>query len=220
MACCCSLKLQSDAAEVIQKAKLCVWDEATMANKHVFNAVDRSLRDIMKGVDRWREHLPFGSKVMVFGGDFRQVTPVLRRGSRAQVAALCMKNCDFWKHAVKMHLTINMRVAGLSGIAAQVQKAFSSFLLSIGNGDHPTAEVDGKELIRLPDDMCMPTEDLEDLVQHVYGDTELLLKKHHIMQRAILTPKNDTAHEINDVVMRQLPGEVSNNACLQFACVS
>lgn len=172
---CCNLKLQSDAAEVIQQAKLCVWDGATMANKHVFNAVHRPLRDIMKGVDPWREQLPFGGKVVVFGGDFRQVTPVLRRGSRAQEAALsnCMKNCDFWEHAIKMHLTINMRVACLSGIAAQVQKAFSSFLLSIGNGDHPAVQVDGKELIRLPDDMCMPTEDLQDLVQHVYGDTDL-----------------------------------------------
>ena len=107
-------------------------------------------------------------------------------------------------------------MTGLSGIAAQVQKAFSSFLLPTGNGDHPAGQVDGKELIRLPDDMCMPTEDLHDLVHHVYGDTDLLLDKHHIMQREILTPRNDTAHEINDVVMQRLPGEVSNKSQLKL----
>jgi ATP-dependent DNA helicase PIF1 len=31
--------------------------------------------------------LPFGGKTIVFGGDFRQVLPVVCKGSRAQVVA-------------------------------------------------------------------------------------------------------------------------------------
>ena len=41
--------------------------------------LDRSLRDIT------RCDLPFGGKVMVFGGDFRQVLSVVPRGTRAQI---------------------------------------------------------------------------------------------------------------------------------------
>jgi hypothetical protein len=40
--------------------------------------LDNSLRDIMD-----RPELPFGGKTVVFGRDFRQVLPVVRRGSRA-----------------------------------------------------------------------------------------------------------------------------------------
>ena len=69
---------------------------------------------------------PFGGKVMVFGGDFRQVSPVVKRGSQAQVAAACMKHAAMWPHLKQMHLTINMRIAGLTGLAAQLQTAFSS----------------------------------------------------------------------------------------------
>lgn len=29
--------------------------------------------------------MPFGGKVMLFGGDFRQVLPVVLRGTRAQI---------------------------------------------------------------------------------------------------------------------------------------
>ena len=44
--------------------------------------LDRSLRDIT-GYD-----LPFGGKVMVFGGDFRQVLPIVPRATRAKFVTL------------------------------------------------------------------------------------------------------------------------------------
>jgi ATP-dependent DNA helicase PIF1 len=41
-----------------------------------------------------RYDLPFGGKTVVFGGDFRQVLPVGRKGTRAQITdgTLC-KSC-------------------------------------------------------------------------------------------------------------------------------
>ena len=47
-----------------------------MSNKHVAECVDRSLRDICSS------GIPFGGKVVVFG-DFRQIVPVIKHGSRA-----------------------------------------------------------------------------------------------------------------------------------------
>ena len=41
-----------------------------MTHRHAFEAVDRTLRDLMKAVDSILEKKPFGDKVIVFGGDF------------------------------------------------------------------------------------------------------------------------------------------------------
>ena len=48
-----------------------------MTNCLAVECLDRSLRDIMNC------ELPFGGKVMLFGVDFRQVLPVVTRGTRA-----------------------------------------------------------------------------------------------------------------------------------------
>jgi ATP-dependent DNA helicase PIF1 len=64
---------------VLRESKLILWDEAPMAPKYALDALDLLLRDIMQ-CDR-----PFGGKVVVLGGDFRQVLPVVRHASRAQL---------------------------------------------------------------------------------------------------------------------------------------
>ena len=44
-----------------------------MADKHVYETVDRTFRDIMKQVNPALEKIPFGGKIIIFGGDFRQI---------------------------------------------------------------------------------------------------------------------------------------------------
>jgi hypothetical protein len=51
-----------------------------MTKRQAVEALDYSMRDIMG-----RKDLPFGRKTVIFGGDFRQVLPVVRKGSRAQI---------------------------------------------------------------------------------------------------------------------------------------
>lgn len=55
---------QGGGAKLIRQAKLVIWDEAPTAKKHIIEIVYRSFRDIMDN------NLPFGGKVMVFGGNF------------------------------------------------------------------------------------------------------------------------------------------------------
>jgi ATP-dependent DNA helicase PIF1 len=43
-----------------------------MTKRHVVEALDISLRDILD-----KEDLPFGGKTDVFGGDFRQTLPIV-----------------------------------------------------------------------------------------------------------------------------------------------
>ncbi|KAG6527881.1 hypothetical protein ZIOFF_010015 [Zingiber officinale] len=78
----CKIEKQSDLAELIRRASAIVWDEAPMANRYSFESVNKTFQDIMGNV------LAFGGKTMVFGGDFRQVLPVVKRGYvREQIAA-------------------------------------------------------------------------------------------------------------------------------------
>jgi ATP-dependent DNA helicase PIF1 len=75
----CFIGKQSPEAAVIRAAGLIVWDEAPLMHKHVFQAVDRTLRDIMG-----RPDVLFGGKV-VLGGDCRQILPVVPRGNRGRL---------------------------------------------------------------------------------------------------------------------------------------
>ena len=61
-----------------------------MIHRHAFEAVDRTLRDLMKAVDQSLEEKPFGGKVVVFGGDFRQILPVVIKGTREDIVGACL----------------------------------------------------------------------------------------------------------------------------------
>ena len=49
-----------------------VWDEAPTASEGVLQAVDLLLQELMHST------LPFGGKIILLGGDFKQIPPVLR----------------------------------------------------------------------------------------------------------------------------------------------
>ena len=55
----------------MKKASLLIWDEAPMAHRNCFEAVDCSLRDILRFSDPNSANKPFGGKTIVFGSDFR-----------------------------------------------------------------------------------------------------------------------------------------------------
>jgi len=43
-----------------------------MIHRHCFEALDRTLRDVLRHRNNDRLDIPFGGKVVVLGGDFRQ----------------------------------------------------------------------------------------------------------------------------------------------------
>ena len=57
----------------IQESDCIIWDEAVMAHKHIFMAVEKTLRDIMSLHNPDCNVIPFGNKQILFGGDFRQI---------------------------------------------------------------------------------------------------------------------------------------------------
>jgi ATP-dependent DNA helicase PIF1 len=100
----CSFTKQSGTAELLRKASLIIWDEASMTKRQVVEALDNSMHDIMG-----RLGLPFGGKTIVFGGDSRQVLPIVRKGSRAQVAVSSLQMSYLWESMSHLKLVSNMR---------------------------------------------------------------------------------------------------------------
>ena len=195
----CNIPKQSSLAQLIKRTKLLVWDEACMSNKHIAECVDRSLRDICSS------GLPFGGKVMVFGGDFRQIPPVIKHGSRAEVVSACLNRSFLWRQVKVMKLTINMRLQILSSHDAFQVREFSNFLLRVGEGTEPQ---DGNQMIQIDNKFIIPGNSITDLVSSVYADLkENYADQDYISQKIILCPKNETADLINDYVIHQLPGD-------------
>jgi hypothetical protein len=116
--------MQSDSAELLRKAKLIVWDEAPAQHRHCAEAVDRTLRDIMQ-----RRDSPFGGKVVVFGGDFRQCPLVVSKGSRAAIVSAALSRSILWHEMRVLTLTENMRLR-----ANPLAKPYAEYLLRVGNG--------------------------------------------------------------------------------------
>lgn len=95
-----------------------------MHNKLTFEAVDKSLWDLT-GNDR-----AFGGKVIVMGGDFRQVLPIIPHGNRAEIVSAALNRSSIWRNIQVLKLHLNMRVQLLlqSGdtVAANCQASFAS----------------------------------------------------------------------------------------------
>ena len=75
----CSFTKQSGTTELLHRDALVIWDEVAMTKRQAVETLDRTLQDIM-GCNQ-----PFGGKVMLFGGDFKQVLPVVTQGTRARI---------------------------------------------------------------------------------------------------------------------------------------
>jgi hypothetical protein len=69
--------------ELIKCTSLVIWDEAFMAHRMTFEASDRSFRDILSSESSNSENMPFGGKVIVLGGDARQILLVIEGGTRS-----------------------------------------------------------------------------------------------------------------------------------------
>ena len=75
----------SSLAKLIRISKLLMIDEATMLDRYLLEAMDRTFRDLMSNPD-----IPFGRKVIILAGDFRQCLPVVPGATRPGTIQHCI----------------------------------------------------------------------------------------------------------------------------------
>ena len=95
----CSIKKGTELSRLIQDCHAIVIDEAPMLNKAVFEALDKTLKDI-----RSTNEIMGGILVMLCG-DFRLILPVIRSGTRANIINACIRNHNFGKKYSKVPKT-------------------------------------------------------------------------------------------------------------------
>ncbi|XP_076930843.1 uncharacterized protein LOC143595798 [Bidens hawaiensis] len=121
---------------IIEKDNLNYLDEALMIHKYAFKALDRTLNDVMTGDSANTSESLFGGKVVVFGGDFRQIFPVETNGTRSECVNACINSSYIWSKCKVLKLTKNMRLTvGCRSSDVENIKEFADWLLNIGEGN-------------------------------------------------------------------------------------
>ena len=115
-----------------------------MLDRFQLEALDRSLRDLMGQPDK-----PFGGKIILLAGDFRQCLPVVPGANRAGTVDHCINQSHLWQHFQVLRLTVNMRVRASGDPQLE---AFDEWTLQIGNGTQ------GSETVKVPAEMVTPIE--------------------------------------------------------------
>jgi hypothetical protein len=190
----CKFSKQNYTVDLLRRAALIMWDKLAMTKKQSVEMLDISLQDIM-GCE-----VPFGGKVMVFGGNFRQVMPVVPRGTRAQITDATLLRSYIWKDVRKICLLRNMR--------AQSDPWFLDYLLRIGNGTEYKFEGD---YVCLPKDIVIEYKDehsIDRLIDCVFPDlSKNACSTHYMHEHGILCPRNDYVDEINARMIDRFPSK-------------
>jgi ATP-dependent DNA helicase PIF1 len=174
----CEIGPKDPLAALICRARLIIWDEAPMMHRHCFEAVDRTLKDIMK-----EKRYPFGGKVVVLGGDFRQILPVIPKGTRYEIVQSTINSSHLWQHCEVLTLTTNMRLlSGCTDSDVEEQRRFSEWILGIGDGSIGDAS---------GDPLAAMVESTYPNLLHSMNDPSIF------RDRAILAPKNAIVDAIN-----------------------
>nr|XP_043611106.1 ATP-dependent DNA helicase PIF1-like [Erigeron canadensis] len=199
----CHILPGSWLADLVTQTSLIIWDEAPMIHRHSFESLDRTFRDILKN------NMPFGGKVIVFGGDFRQILPVVPGGSRSEIVNASLISSYIWQYSIVLKLTVIMRLQQGSNRTQQEEiKEFADWIIKVGNG-RLCEPNDGEVDIPIPENLFIKSEQdpVSDIIKCVYPDyIARLYEKNYFEDRAILAPTHDTVNLINDRMLNTLPG--------------
>ncbi|KAJ1278908.1 hypothetical protein BS78_04G115000 [Paspalum vaginatum] len=210
----CSIKKNTHLAELIQKTSLIIWDEAPVNHRYCFEALDRTLRDILSETNQNSENRQFGGMTVVLGGDFRQTLPVIPNASKQQILRSCIVNSYLWKECTLLQLTENMRLksGNISTSEREELSTFAEWLLRVGNGTEPFVSIPNEasgSFIEIPQSLLLPPDcrNLDGLISFVYNsDSDPANITSYLCDRAILAPTNEVVSKINSTMTAQLAG--------------
>ena len=197
------ISAQSNLAKLLRMSKLLLIDESTMLDRFQLEALDRSLRDLT-GNDK----VPFGGKILILAGDFRQCLPVVPGANRAGTVKQCINQSHLWKHFTIYKLSENLRVKASGD---ELLEEFDRWTLSVGDG----LELEGR--VNIPKamitDIIPSTKEnpkseeyaMKRFCQKVFPDLETNIRnKGWLEGRAILAPTNSEVDSLNMVIQDML----------------
>ena len=175
-------------------------DEVTMMSKVDLERIDRTMQFLMDNKK------PFGGKIVILSGDFRQILPV--EPKPVDSINTCLKKSYLWTQGIikPISLTINERVRQFGG-----HDSYSTFLMYVGLGLLKTKKTRlfrvfkeyTDEFIRIPThigetQIVKEYDGLDSFVDDLFPNISM---NDSIPQSVVLTPKNKNMHEINDMCL-------------------
>ena len=192
----CSISRRDSTGKLLIRCHLLVIDEVSMCDRRIIEALDRTLRDL-----RQTDKL-FGGITLIFSGDWRQILPVVRRGGRADTVAATLKRSPLWQYVQIFQLSQNMRVHN-----AGSTDEFSSELLQIGEGRLPIEDELGKFKVKLKDDYVVEGSSVKNLTDIIFSELATRYSDSvWLCDRTVLCPTNDAVEEVNNIILKQFPG--------------
>jgi hypothetical protein len=142
----------------------------------------------------------FGGIPTVFGGDFAQILPVVRRGRRPDIVAACLRTSFLWPQFRILYLRENMRVRN-----GNQNRSFAEWIQTLSYDPSFYGQISlfpGIGHFRRSEEFhhhIYPSQ----LMENAPNDPSIFRK------RSILTPRNDTVASINESLIDEIPRDVS-----------
>ena len=211
-----NIDISSREATKLRGAKVMIIDEAGAMNKVLLDSLDLTLKAVCSSTK------PFGGKIIILGGDFRQLLPVVQRGNQYDVQNACLVKADCWEQVRVHHLKQNHRKC-LGEAASEENESYWSKVDAIGLGSG--FKVDSGQLqADIPPEVLLDCsskdtelERVDSLIDFVYGlgskvKSGSKCSTNHspdwFKNRRIITAKNADVDMINERVMSRFDGQV------------
>ncbi|XP_019158333.1 PREDICTED: uncharacterized protein LOC109155059 [Ipomoea nil] len=110
----CNISQGSDLCELIIRSKLIISDEAPMTHKYCFEALDKTMRDILRFTIPGSDQKIFGGNTVVLGDDFRQIPTVIPKAMRPMVVGATINSSYLYRNCKVLRLTKNPETTELS----------------------------------------------------------------------------------------------------------
>nr|GEU36318.1 uncharacterized protein [Tanacetum cinerariifolium] len=213
----CGIDVVSDLADLIRAVNLIIWDEAPLQHRHDFEAVDLTFRDIFRLDNPNANNQVFDGKVVVLGGDFRQILPVILNASRVVVVSSAVnKSSSAWDYCKVFVWSINMRLCDPTLDVTNTGEImrFHNWLIARGDGRLPCIALDGEDdatWITIPEDLLIPVDDnpVEAIVSSTFLDLLNRIQDiNYLKERCIMSPTNNVVDKINSHVLASMSGEM------------
>nr|GEW56471.1 ATP-dependent DNA helicase pfh1-like [Tanacetum cinerariifolium] len=153
---------------------------------------------------------PFENMTLVFGGNFRQVLPVIPKGSRQDIVSASLKQSYLWDHCKVLKLTKNMRLTvGAWPEDVTNFHEFTEWILKVEDGELGE-ENDSEVEINVPEEIII--DHVDDTVASIVDFTYLnILDNIHdpsyFKEKAVLAPANEVVDNINEHLLDKFLGE-------------
>ncbi|KAF7807937.1 uncharacterized protein G2W53_040098 [Senna tora] len=151
---------------------------------------------------------PFGGKVVVLGGDFRQILPVFPRAAREDIVLASLNSSYLWSSCKVLSLTKNMRLSqGNSVEENTIISKFAEWILRVGEGNIGNI-INEEHEITIDDDILIDNAEnpIEAIVESTYPKLVDNFQNHvYFRERAILSPTLDDVAQVNEFMLGLLP---------------